>query len=175
MESAQKFIALRDALQAQCDPLFSHTQNIELCNRMVALHSTVCIRTKAKILGVIETKGTVYSTEQRVLVLVPELTAETLEDWYNYGKQLMDELIVPKDGHQFSMMSLLLVCPAISPKVGRSLKRLCYDPKYQDGLFGWASLRLAAADLSSDKVYTNRIGAPLANILKTALQAAENN
>ena len=77
-EAALKFIALRDALRAQCPGEFKHTVNTELCGRTLALHSAARIDTQAKILGMIATKNTIYSTEQRMYALEPNpLTAFT--------------------------------------------------------------------------------------------------
>ena len=169
MQFSEKFISLREALQAQSDPAFSHMCNVTLCDRPVALHSTVRIDTKVKILGVIETKEVAYSAEQRVFALEPQpLTADSLKDWWEFGHRFVDECLVIEAGHQFSMMSLLLACPKVDWRVGFKLRRLSYEPRYKDGVLGWSSLRLGVIDLSTGKVYTNSIGTPLADILKKA-------
>ena len=171
-DAALKFIALRDALRAQCPKEFTHAVNAPLCGRTLALHSAARIDTQAKILGMIATKNTIYSTEQRMYALEPNLlTAEAVDGWWAYGRRLVDELIVPEAGHQFSMISLMLACPQVDPRVGRSLRRLKYEPRYADGTLGWCSLRFAVIDLSNGRVYTNSMGAPLANILKSAWDA----
>lgn len=171
-EAALKFIALRDALRAQCPQEFHHTVNTELCGRTLALHSAARIDTQPKILGLIATKSTVYSAEQRMFALEPNpLTAESANSWWEYGRSLVDELIVPEAGHQFSMVSLIIACPQVDPRVGRSLRRLKYETHYEKGKLGWCSLRFAVIDLSDGRVYTNSMGAPLANILKSAWDA----
>ena len=81
------------------------------------------------------------------------------------------DLIVPEAGHQFSMVSLIIACPQVDPRVGRSLRRLKYETHYEKGKLGWCSLRFAVIDLSDGRVYTNSMGAPLANILKSAWDA----
>ena len=169
---ALKFIALRDALRAQCPGEFKHTVNTELCGRTLALHSAARIDTQSKILGMIATKNTVYSTEQRMYALEPNpLTAESAGSWWEYGCRLVDELVVPEAGHQFSMVSLIVACPQVDPRVGRTLRRLKYESRYAGGKLGWCSLRFAVIDLSDGRVYTNSMGAPLANILKNAWDA----
>ena len=171
-EAALKFIALRDALRAQCPKEFTHAVNTEVCGRTLALRSAARIDTQAKILGMIATKNTIYSTEQRMYALEPNpLTAEAVDGWWAYGRRLVDELIVPEAGHQFSMVSLIIACPQVDPRVGRSLRRLKYEPHYEKGKLGWCSLRFAVIDLSDGRVYTNSMGAPLANILKSAWDA----
>ena len=171
-EAALKFIALRDALRAQCPQEFHHTVNTALCGRTLALHSAARIDTQPKILGLIATKSTVYSAEQRMFALEPNpLTAESANSWWEYGRSLVDELIVPEAGHQFSMVSLIIACPQVDPRVGRSLRRLKYEPHYEKGKLGWCSLRFAVIDLSDGRVYTHSMGAPLANILKSAWDA----
>ena len=171
MEFAQKFIALREALRAQCPKEFVHENNVELCGRTVALNSFARITIKQKLLGLIDTKNLVYSTERRVYALEPHpLTETSIEDWWNYGCRIVDELTKPEDGHQFSMVSLMLACPQVDARVARRMRRLRHDVDYkQDGL-GWVSLRFAVIDLATGKVHTNSMGGPLANILKSAWQ-----
>ena len=169
MEFAQKFIALREALRAQCPQEFSHENNVEICGRSVALNSFVNVQTKQKILGLMETKTLVYSTERRVYALEPHpLTEDSIHDWWNYGCRIVDELTKPEDGHQFSLVSLMIACPQVDARVARKMRRLRHEIKYKQEKLGWVSLRFAVIELSTGKVYTNSMGSPLANILKNA-------
>ena len=171
MEFAQRFIALREALRAQCPPEFEHENNAAVCGRSVALHSFVRVSTKQKILGLMETKNVVYSTERRLYALEPHpLTEAAIDDWWRYGCQIVDELSQPEDGHQFSMVSLMLACPQVDARVARRMRRLRYELEFKEQKLGWISLRFAVIDLSTGKVYTNSMGTPLANILKSAWQ-----
>lgn len=168
-DSARKFIALRDALIAQSDPQFRHQTGLPLADRTAALLSTLRVDSKTKMLGLIETGGTVYSTEQRVLVLDPApLTRESLAAWGDYGRRLTDELIVPEENHQFSLVSLMVASPSVDPRAARWARRVKYEPQFARGKLGWASLRFAVLDLSDGRAYTNSMGAPLADILKKA-------
>lgn len=169
MEFAQKFIAMREALRAQCPPEFVHENNTEVCGRSVALHSFVNVQSKQKILGLMETKNMVYSTERRVYALEPHpLTEESIEDWWAYGRRIVDELTRPEAGHQFSLVSVIIACPQVDARMARKLRRLRYELEFSKEKLGWISLRFAVIELSTGKVYTNSMGAPLTNILKSA-------
>ena len=169
MEFAQRFIALRETLRAQCPTEFTHENNTAVCGRSVALHSYVHVQTKQKILGLMETKALVYSTERRLYALEPNpLTESAIEDWWSYGCRIVDELTKPEDGHQFSLVSLMIACPQVDARLARKLRRLRYEIEYKNEKLGWVSLRFAVIELSTGKVYTNSMGAPLANILKSA-------
>ncbi len=172
MEFAQRFISLREALRAQCPAEFTHENNAQLLDRSVALHSFAKVEIRQKMLGLIETKNMIYSTERRIYALEPHpLTEESIAAWWDYGCRVVDELTEVKDGHQFSMISLMLACPQVDAKMGRKLKRLRHETDYQEKLFGWSSLRFAVIDLATGKIYTNAMGAPLSGILKDAWKA----
>ena len=172
MEFAQRFIAIREALRAQCPAEFTHENNAEICGRTVALHSFARVTIKQKILGLMETKNLVYSTERRIYALEPHpLTENAIEDWWAYGCRIVDELSQPEDGHQFSMVSLMLACPQVDARVARKMRRLRYELEFKEKGLGWISLRFAVIDLSTGKVHTNSMGTPLTNILKSAWQA----
>ena len=171
MEFAQRFIALREALRAQCPTEFSHENNAEVCGRTVALHSYARITIKQKLLGLIDTKNLVYSTERRVYALEPNpLTENAIDAWWNYGCQIVDEMTQPEEGHQFSMVSVMLACPQVDARVARKMRRLRHEIDFKKEERGWVSLRFAVIDLSTGKVFTNSMGAPLTNILKKAWQ-----
>ena len=172
MEFAQKFIALREALRAQCPAEFSHENNAVLCGRTVALHSFARVTIKQKILGLMETKNLIYSTERRVYALEPNpLTENTIQDWWSYGCRIVDELSQPEAGHQFSMVSLMLACPQVDARVARKIRRLRHEVEYNQTKLGWVSLRFAVIELTTGRIYTNSMGSPLANILKSAWKA----
>ena len=171
MEFAQRFIALREALRTQCPTEFSHENNAEVCGRTVALHSYARITIKQKLLGLIDTKNLVYSTERRVYALEPNpLTENAIDAWWNYGCQIVDEMTQPEEGHQFSMVSVMLACPQVDARVARKMRRLRHEIDFKKEERGWVSLRFAVIDLSTGKVFTNSMGAPLTNILKKAWQ-----
>ncbi len=169
MDFSTEFVALRDRLTNGQPPQFRSQQNVQVSGRMAALLSVFTSRSTRKILGLMPTGGSGHAHEYRLLFGVPSLDETALEDWWQYALKTADELIKPDKDHDFSLISLLLAVGEADKAALKKLKKLTGERKFEGGKHGWASIRIAVIDLSTRKVYTNRMGDSLKNILQPLL------
>lgn len=160
-------VALRDRLAAGLTAPFHTEQNVPVCGRVCALHAWFDEAAEAKFMGLLSMGGAVtHSHEHRMLFAVPDLTDEALDDWWAFARCCQDELVCPDAAHQFTLISFYLVYGAASPRALRRLRRLSSEINYKKPQFGWSSIRLCAVEAGSGKTTVNRMGKPLAELLR---------
>lgn len=169
MDFATEFTALRGRLREGQDKKFESTENKPLSGRIAALYSTFSLHEDRKILGIMPTGGTSHAHEYRALFAAPTLDEVSLNEWWEYAKQLENDLVEPDRSHEFSIVSLILVAEQIDRAAQKKLKRLGQERHYDKPQNGWSTIRFAVVELPARKVYTNRMGEPLKNILKPIL------
>ena len=163
------FAAFRDNLEAGLDKAFNSMRNVSVEGRLTALHAWFDSDSEQKVLGVIPIGGAMlHSHEHRLLFSVPALDLGALDAWWDYAKGLQHTLVRADPLHQFSIISLILVCGSCEGAALRRLRRLSSDVNYRPPATGWSTVRMAVVDASTGKVSTNRAGAPLAAILRQA-------
>lgn len=160
------FTALRGRVRDGMDQAFTSTENVTVAGRMAALYSAFHMAEERKLFGIMPTGGTSHAHEYRLLFAAPGLTEQQVVEWWQYGLEAFTELVKPDRSHEFSIVSLILATESVNRAVVRKLRPLNEERKYPLPAQGWAALRMAIVDLSTHKVYTNRLGAPLQNILK---------
>lgn len=106
----------------------------------------------------------------------------TLEDVKNYAKTAWENGIArvkPYYGHRNTDVTLLIVAERFEDSVGKQIKKLKYSKSYKHGFWGWSNFRLATLELSSGKIYCNRLGTEFKKILQkvdnTDFQKEENH
>ncbi len=165
MAFPEKFVAFRKKLEQEQDAAFISHENVTIAGRTAALKSSFEAISTRRLLGLIP-MGEGHAHEHRLLFAVPEFDVKALDDWWNYAVQAMDELVQPDEAHEFSIVSLILATEKVESDAVKKLRRLSYEKTFSGEQSGWVSVRAAAADLGKREVYTNRIGAPLKDILK---------
>lgn len=169
MDFSAEFVALRDRFVQALDKAFVTTQNAEVAGRVAALFSRFDAKNEKKLLGLVPTGASSHACEYRLLFAVPELDDAALEDWWAYAKQAEQVLVQPDALHDFSILSFILVTQQVGRDVQKKLRRLSAERQYEGGKHGWSSVHFAVIDLTAHKVYTNRMGGPLKNILQPIL------
>ena len=163
------FAAFRDKLEAGLDPAFTALRNVSVDGRLTALHAWFDSDYEQKVLGVIPIGGALlHSHEHRLLFSAPSLDRAALDAWWDYAKGLQHTLVRADPLHQFSIISLILVCGSCEPAALRRLRRLSSDLTYRPPATGWSTVRMAAVDVSTGKITVNRAGAPRTAILRRA-------
>lgn len=77
--------------------------------------------------------------------------------------------VKPVEGHRDSNVTLILLYNSITDQAKKTIRRKRLSKVYMLTLRGWSNFRLAAADLSSQKIYTNWHGRDLKKVLKGVL------
>ncbi len=169
MDFSSEFVALRDRIEKNIDPMFTTKQNAPVEGRTAALMSSFKAGSERKVLGMISTGNMAYAHEYRLLFAQPVLDAQALEDWWGYALGLERALVQPGEEHSFTLISLVLACAEIDRVTQKKIKKLSSERQYDGGRSGWSSVRLAVADLAARKIYANGSGETLKGILKPLL------
>lgn len=163
------FVALRNRMENTLESAFHTVRDTEICGRLTALHAWFDHYAEAKLFGLIPAGSAVeHSHEHRLLFSTSPLTLDTLEIWWHYAQQVQQTLVHPDSTHQFTLISLILVCPSADARALRRLRRLDSCCHYVDA--GWSDIRLAVICAQTGKITCNRAGAPLVNRLKPILR-----
>lgn len=165
MDFSAEFIGLRSRLVRKLDPAFVSTQNTEVAGRTAALFTRFDITSEKKLLGMMSMGVSSHAHEYRLLFAEPELDTEALADWWEYAKQVEQKLVQPDATHGFSIVSFILATRQVERDIQKKVRRLAAERQFENGKYGWSSIHFAVVDLEARKIYTNRTGATLKNIL----------
>ena len=157
MDFSTEFVDLRSRLMRGLDPAFVSTQNAEIAGRTAALFSRFDVTSQKKLLGMMTIGTSSHAHEYRLLFAQPELSTAALADWWEYAKRAEQALVQPNAAHGFSIVSFILATQHV-------------ERQFENGKHGWSSIHFAVVDLEAHKIYTNRMGAPLKNILQPVLR-----
>ena len=166
MDFSTEFVALRDRLQQGQDKAFHSVQNVPVAGRVAALMSTFDLSAERKLLGMMTTGLSGHAHEYRLLFAVPTLDEAALADWWAYAQQAERELVHPDAQHEFSIVSVILVTQQMPRGLPKKLRRLSAGRDFKKEGSGWSSVRVAAVDLCTRQVSTNRMGDALRNVLR---------
>ncbi|HIX91022.1 MAG TPA: hypothetical protein H9845_09035 [Candidatus Agathobaculum pullicola] len=170
MDFSAEFIDLRNRLLQGLHPAFVSEQNTEVAGRIAALLSRFDVTSEKKLLGMMSTGTSSHAHEYRLLFAAPECNTETLADWWDYAKRAEQELVRPDAMHDYSIVSIILATQHIERDMQKKVRRLSAERQFESGKHGWSSIHFAVIDLEARKIYTNRMGAPLKNILQPILR-----
>lgn len=105
----------------------------------------------------------------------------TIEDLGNLAKTAWETgitRVTPYYGHRNSDVTLLIIAERFEDGVAKQIKKTKYSKSYKHGIFGWSNFRLATLELSSGKIFCNRLGTEFKKILQrvehTDFQKEEN-
>lgn len=168
MDFPQEFVALRARLEKQQGEAFHSRQNITIADRTAALFSSMENYNTRKMLGLFSLNITRHANQYRLLFAQPTFQEDDLNSWWEYTLQVAQELVQPDETHDFSIVSLIIAVESCPRVVQKKLNKLSCEQTY--GVNGWSSVHMAIIDFSSHTVYTNRMGAPLKNILNPLLK-----
>lgn len=166
MDFSTEFVALRDRLQQGQDKAFRSEHNVSVAGRMAALMSTFDISSERKLLGMMPTGTSGHAHEYRLLFAVPTLDEAALADWWAYAQQAERELVHPDAQHEFSIVSVILATQDMSRGLTKKLRRLAAGREFKKEGSGWSSVRIAAVNLCTREIATNRMGDTLRNVLR---------
>nr|WP_297171978.1 hypothetical protein [uncultured Agathobaculum sp.] len=169
MDFSTEFVAFRDRLLASQDKAFITSLNARVAGRAVAALSSFGLDSERKLLGVVPLGGKSHAHEYRLLFAVPVLSEPLLQDWWQYTEAAEHELVQPDENHEFSILSIIIASETIDPGVPKKLRRLAGGRDFTNVGRGWSTIRLAAVDLAGRRIYTNRMGSSLKNILNPVL------
>lgn len=170
MDFSAEFIGLRDRFMKGLDPAFVSEQNAEVAGRVAALYSRFDVTTEKKLLGMMPMGASSHAHEYRLLFAEPVLNTAALADWWDYAKRAEQTLVQPNAAHGFSILSFIVATQQVERDIQKKVRRLSAERQFENGKYGWSSIHFAVVDLEARKIYTNRMGAPLKNIMQPILR-----
>ena len=163
---SESYVAFCDKIEQSLPDDFVTRRLIAHSGRVAGLSAEYSSTQHKKLFGIMKMAAATHCHEFRIAYAVPRLDAETLEDWWEFARELQREIVPADPAHEFSMVSLILVCGEIDKAAAKKMSGKVNELRYAAPLAGWSSMRLAAVDLNAQKIYTNRMGGPLRNLLK---------
>ena len=115
--------------------------------------------------------------DHALILRVQTLTAEMVEDWFTFLTREAEPFLVhpgascPPEGHMASTLTLILIAEAVEPEAARAVHRAKFSRNYWFSLRGWATGRVAAADLSGGCVHASRDAKDLEKHLLALMRA----
>lgn len=166
MDFSTEFIALRDRMAGAMQKDFVCRENYEIGGRMAALYSSFGVTSERKLLGLVGLGNSGHAHEYRALFAAPSLDEKAMEDWWQYALSLERQLVEPDRDHVFSIVSVILVTEGLEKPLQKQLRKLNQEHQFKgEDQAGWSSIRFAVADLGTRKVFSNRFGEPLKNVV----------
>lgn len=101
------------------------------------------------------------TNEYVFLFHVPELNMDSLAVCRDLALEQGMEKIHPHPEHMYSHITAILLCDSVQPDALELLERYKKSANFKLSLHGWMEYRIAAVDLSTAEVFTNRKGKEL--------------
>lgn len=163
---SESFMAFCNKLEQSLPSQFRIQRMTDHAGRIAALSAEFSSSQHKKLLGIMKTALVSHCHEFRIAYAVPTLDLDALEDWWAFARLLQQTLVPVDPMHEFSMVSLILVCGEVQKPAIRKISGKTSELRYAAPLSGWSSVRLAVVDLGAHKVHANRMGLPLRDLLK---------
>lgn len=109
------------------------------------------------------------TNEYVFLFHVPQLTHQTLTQCRELALEQGMKKIHPHSEHMYSHITAILLCGETGPDALEELKRYKKSANFKLSLHGWMEYRIAAVDLSTAEVTTNRKGKELIKSLRRVI------
>ena len=107
-------------------------------------------------------KAVVYGMENHEYICLfhlDDLNQKKLEEYLNWMKTVVDDIVQPHKEHMSSILSLVLICDqAIDEQLHTTIKKTKFHKGYSFGLRGWVDLKLVVCSLRDQSLITNRKG-----------------
>ena len=169
MDFSTEFVAFRDRMIAGQDKTFVTEMNVQVAGRAAAAVSCFGLDGERKLLGLVPLGSKSHAHEYRLLFAAHELDEQSLQEWWQYAEAAERELVKPDKSHEFSLVSVILVTGKLDPAVPKKLRKLAAGRDFTSIGQGWSAVRMAVVDLPAHKIYTNRMGDSMKNIIKPIL------
>lgn len=162
-----RFINIVDQIEKNIPDQFEKKRMVQYGDKIAALSACFTINEEKKWLGIMPTGRSTHCHEFRLVYACPTLNASELKNWWDFLCEQQENLIPVDKDHEFSLVSLVLVCGTVSDDVVKNIKKLDNNIKYnQSGQNGWSNARMVAIDLEKHKIYSSKNGDILRDTLK---------
>lgn len=162
-----RFINIVNKIEKNIPDTFEKKRMVNYDGNIAALSANFTINQEKKWLGIMPTGKTTHCHEFRLVYSCPILDLDNLKKWWNFICNQQEKLIPVDENHEFSFVSLILVCSNVNDDVIKIIKKLDNEIKYnKDNENGWSNARMIAIDLENQKIYTSKNGDMLRDTIK---------
>ncbi len=116
--------------------------------------------------------------EQCLFVPVEVLTADAVQDWWNFlTREAEAELVhpgekYPPEGHMYTWLTVIFIADRVEDGVKKAVKKLRFTKNYLLSLRGWATGRAMVIDLEKGDVTVNAAGKEMKKPIEKLLAKA---
>lgn len=122
-------------------------------------HSEQYVLVKIAKIAEMDTKDFVYFKTCECLT-AEELLKLSLIAWETGTSKVQ-----PYNGHRNSDVTLVILADKIEDSAAKLFKKIKYSKSYKFGFYGWSNFKLAAIEVSSGRLFSNRLGSDTKKIL----------
>ena len=94
------------------------------------------------------------------------LDEETLSQLAAKAWELGLERVHPHEGHRNSDVTLIILADKIPEEAQKAIKKTKYYKSYKFSFWGWSNFKLAAVELGTQGIYSNRLGKDYRKLLE---------
>ena len=164
---SERFMDIVNQIEFNLPDAFEKKRMVDYHGRIAALSASYAISEEKKWLGIMPTGRSTHCHEFRLVYAVKSLTNNELIDWWDFLCNQQKTLIPVDDFHEFSLVSLILVCGEVDEDIIRNIKKLDNQINYnKSGESGWSTAQMVAMDLEKHKIYISKTGDMLRSSLK---------
>lgn len=164
---SERFIDIVNQIEKELPEPFQKQRMVDYDGNIAALSANFALSEEKKWLGIMSTGRSTHCHEFRLVFACPILDADELTKWWDFLCIQQSKLIPVDKDHEFSLVSLILVCGNISDIAIKNIKKLDNQLKYnKTGQSGWSNARMVAIDLSTQKIFASKTGDMLRDTLK---------
>jgi len=122
-------------------------------------HSEQYVLIKAAKIADIDSNDFVYFKIEDCLSL------EKLQEFSKIAWEAGLSRVKPYYGHRNSDVTLIILADKIEEETAKMFRKIKFSKSYKFGMFGWSNFRICALEISSGRVFYNRLGKDLKKIL----------
>lgn len=141
----------------------------ELCARPLAAYCFFSSRSEKYVLIKRAVIWAADSFEHVVVLDIPRLTVESLNDVSAYLAQLEKALVQPNRDHMYSFLTMILLCEEVEPAAKKRLQRIRFTRNYRFSWHGYSSGRIVVINLAENDIFSNTAGKPVAQFYQKKL------
>lgn len=160
-----RFIDIVNQIEKNIPNEFEKKRMVNYDGNIAALSASFTINKEKKWLGIMPTGKTTHCHEFRLVFSCPELNLDELKKWWNFICAQQKKLIPVDENHEFSFISLILICSNITDDAIKTIKKLDNEIRYNNEN-GWSNARMIAIDLENQKIYASKNGDILRDTIK---------
>lgn len=164
--------SLRSTLEQRLQTIFSTHYDIDPVQDGSSLKA-VCAFHSRDSQYVLSKKVELWAAEHHeylYIYSIPHLDEAAVEEMFQKTLELGSPLVKPHAQHMYTYLTALVLCDQADEQALQVLQKKKHRREFKLSLHGWMEFRIAAVDLSTGEIHTNRAGKPFGKDLKRLVE-----